>query len=79
MLSWREPIVQLAVLIVVMLGVSFLNVSWISSLLAVVRMPLLLMLLVAVAYQVWLVRQAEQATVIAAQDDSRLIERERGA
>lgn len=78
MLSWREPIVQLVTLIIGLLIVSVLNIAWLSPVLALVRGPLLLVLLVAVAYQLWLTRQVKPETVAVAQDDRPLIERERG-
>ncbi len=78
MLSWREPIVQLVALIAGLLVVSVLNVAWLSPVLAEIRGPLGLLLLVAIAYQFWLARQLEAAAVAAAQEDQPLIERERG-
>lgn len=77
--AWRQAIVQEIVLIAGLLLVSLLDLGWASQVLALVRGPLLLLLIVALGYAAWLAHQPRQAPEQQADAGAELAERARGA
>ncbi|WP_029214497.1 hypothetical protein [Kallotenue papyrolyticum] len=77
--AWREAIAQEIALIAGLLLVSLLDLGWASQVLALVRLPLLLLLIVALGYAAWLARHRRRVPVHQAAAGAEPAERVRGA